>query len=213
MSRDDEWSALRERMVRSVEREAAPRDPRVLDAFRRIPRHLFVPEASRLAAYDDRALPIGEEQTISQPSMIAMMLDALECEPSSRVLEVGAGSGYAAALLSCLVARVDAVEIRPSLALRARATLASLGIDNVFVHVGDGSKGWAELAPFDRILVSAAPHSVPRALLEQLAPGGRIAIPVGEAYHQVLLVGDRAPDGSVSFRRDVPCVFVPLVET
>lgn len=200
-------------MVESVEREAAPGDPRVLEAFRSIPRHLFVPELARGSAYDDRALPIGEEQTISQPSMIAMMLDALACEPSSTVLEVGAGSGYAAALLSCLAARVDAVEIRPSLALRARATLAGLGITNVFVHVGDGSKGLPERAPFDRILVSAAPHDVPKALLEQLAPGGRIAIPVGEAYHQVLLVGDRRADGSVAFRRDVPCVFVPLIET
>lgn len=212
MSRDDEWSALRERMVHAVEREAGPRDPRILDAFRRIPRHLFVPDFARSSAYDDRALPIGDRQTISQPSMIAMMLDALECEPSSRVLEVGAGSGYAAALLSCLAARVDAVEIRPALAAAARATLASLGIDNVLIHVADGSKGLPEHAPFDRILVSAAPRSVPAALLEQLAPGGRIAIPVGEAYRQVLLVGERQADGRTTFRRDVPCVFVPLVE-
>ncbi|MCC6900427.1 MAG: protein-L-isoaspartate(D-aspartate) O-methyltransferase [Polyangiaceae bacterium] len=199
-------------MVRSVELAAAPRDPRVLDAFRRIPRHLFVPDPTRVAAYEDRALPIGEDQTISQPSMIAMMLDALECDPGSRVLEVGAGSGYAAALLSCLAARVDAIEIRPALAARARATLLGLGIENAFIHVGDGSKGLAEQAPFDRILVSAAPRSVPPALLDQLGPAGRIAIPVGDGYHQVLLVGERGPDGRVRMRRDVPCVFVPLVE-
>lgn len=208
----DEWDPLWERMVRAVELEAAPRDPRVLEAFRRIPRHEFVPDSVRSMAYEDRALPIGDNQTISQPSMIAMMLDALACEPSSRVLEVGAGSGYAAALLSTLAARVDAIEIRPSLAARALAVLRALGIGNVFVHVGDGSKGLPALAPFDRILVSAAPHQVPDPLLAQLAPGGRIAIPVGEAYHQVLLVGDRQRDGTVKFTRDVPCVFVPLVE-
>ncbi len=212
MHTDERWTALAERMIRSVELAAAPRDPRVLEAFRRIPRHAFVPEVSRLEAYDDRSLPIGEEQTISQPSMIAMMLDSLECEPTSRVLEVGAGSGYAAALLSCLVERVDAVEIRPQLAARAAATLKALGIDNVFIHVGDGSKGWAERAPFDRILVSAAPGAIPPALIEQLGPGGRIAIPVGDCQHQVLMVGERGADGEVRMRRDVPCVFVPLVE-
>lgn len=212
MGRSDEWSVERERMVRAVELGAAPRDARVLEAFRRIPRHVFVPERERIAAYEDRALPIGDDQTISQPSMIAMMLDALECEPSSRVLEVGAGSGYAAALLACLAARVDAIEIRPALAARARATLVALGIDNAFVHLGDGSKGLPEHAPFDRILVSAAPHHVPAALLDQLGPGGRIAIPVGDAYRQVLMIGERGADVQVRMRRDVPCVFVPLVE-
>jgi protein-L-isoaspartate(D-aspartate) O-methyltransferase len=210
---EEDVALLRERMVRSVEREAAPRDPRILEAFRAVPRHLFVPGQSQAAAYDDRALPIGEGQTISQPSMIAMMLDRLRCAPTSRVLEVGAGSGYAAALLARLAERVDAIEILPALAERARAVLDSLGVDNVVIHVGDGSRGLPERGPFDCILVSAAPARVPPALLEQLAPGGRIVIPVGDGHVQTLLVGEHQPDGSVTFQEDVPCVFVPLIET
>jgi protein-L-isoaspartate(D-aspartate) O-methyltransferase len=201
------------RMLESIEQNVAPRDQRVLDAFRRIPRHVFVPEIERVFAYDDRALPIGQGQTISQPSMIAVMLDALAPSEASHVLEVGAGSGYAAALLSCLAREVDAIEILPELAARAGMTLAALGIDNVRIHVGDGSRGLPERAPFDRILVSAAPRGVPPALLEQLAPGGRIAVPIGDEYGQILMVGDKDSSGAVHFRRDIACMFVPLVSS
>jgi protein-L-isoaspartate(D-aspartate) O-methyltransferase len=206
-----EENTKRERMLSAIVTGARPRDPRVLEAFRKIPRHAFVPESARSQAYDDHALPIGENQTISQPSMIALMLDQLECTPSSRVLEVGAGSGYAAALLSCLAAGVDAIELRPLLAARAEATLRELGITNVRITAGDGTKGLPERAPFDRILVSAAPQSVPPALVDQLSPGGRIAIPVGDDYGQHLLVGVKDPSGTMHWSRDVACLFVPLV--
>lgn len=201
----------RERLLRSISLHAEVRDPRILEAFGRIPREAFVPLSERGSAYDDRALPIGDGQTISQPTMIAIMLDQLGCTPSCRVLEVGAGSGYAAALLSCLAAEVDGVEIRADLAERARHTLESIGVE-VRIHVGDGSRGLPERAPFDRILVSAAPVRVPPALVEQLAEGGRIAIPVGDPYEQVLLVGDKDATGAMHWHRGVPCMFVPLIE-
>jgi protein-L-isoaspartate(D-aspartate) O-methyltransferase len=208
----DAWQGARERLVGMVADHAAPRDPRVLEAFRQVPRHLFIPDAQRVFAYDDRALPIGDEQTISQPSMIAIMLDALECQPSSRVLEVGAGSGYAAALLAHLAREVYAIEIRAALAERARMTLAQIGLTNVQIYVGDGSHGLTDHAPYDRILVSAAPAEIPHTLAEQLAPGGRIAIPVGDERGQTLLIGERRADGHIDWRRDVPCMFVPLIE-
>jgi protein-L-isoaspartate(D-aspartate) O-methyltransferase len=151
-------------------------------------------------------------QTISQPSMIAIMLQALDLDPRDHVLEVGAGSGYAAALLSRLAARVDAIEIRPALAARARHTLSLLSVGNVHVHVGDGSAGLPERAPFDKILVSAGAVRIPTALVEQLAPGGRIAIPVGNADAQTLLVGERSVSGEVTWEQSIPCMFVPLVE-
>jgi protein-L-isoaspartate(D-aspartate) O-methyltransferase len=209
----DPRAAERNEMALLVASAVNPRDPRVVEAFRSIPRHLFVPESERAQAYEDRPLPIGEMQTISQPSMIALMLEVLECTPSSRALEVGAGSGYAAALLSCLAAEVDAIEIRPELAARAKKTLAEIGIQNVRVHAGDGSHGLPERAPFDRILVSAAPAEVPPALGEQLAVGGRIAIPVGGPMSQRLRVGTKSSSGEIEWKDDVACLFVPLVGT
>jgi protein-L-isoaspartate(D-aspartate) O-methyltransferase len=208
---DDPHVAERAKLASLVASVVKPRDPRIEAAFARVPRHLFVPESERGQAYEDRPLPIGEMQTISQPSMIAVMLDALGCEPTSRVLEVGAGSGYAAALLACLAESVDAIEIRPELAARARRTLADIGADNARVHAGDGRAGWPPGAPYDRILVSAAPAEVPPALVSQLAPGGRIAIPVGDAVSQRLLVGHKDGEGRLVWREDVPCLFVPLV--
>lgn len=211
MLSDDPRRAEREAMALLVEGAVKPRDPRVVEAFRHIPRHLFVPESERGQAYEDRPLPIGEMQTISQPSMIAVMLNVLECTPESRALEVGAGSGYAAALLSCLAAEVDAIEIRPELAARARNTLAAIGIQNVRIHAADGSRGWPDRAPFDRILVSAAPGSVPPALGAQLAIGGRVAIPVGGPVSQRLRVGTKNAEGELEWKDDVACLFVPLV--
>jgi protein-L-isoaspartate(D-aspartate) O-methyltransferase len=199
MIRDHAYAEERLRLVERMRLTANIRDERVLVAFRSVPRHRFLPDSQVPFAYEDRALPLAEQQTISQPSMIAIMLEALRCRPGDHALEVGAGSGYAAALLGELVARVDAVEIRPALAEQALATLASLQIDNVEIHTGDGGRGFAERAPFDKILV------------EQLARGGRIAIPVGDEVGQTLLVGERAQDGRISWEPGVPCVFVPLV--
>lgn len=204
-------SAERARMVERIRRATGIEDASVLSAFARVPRHEFVPERERAHAYEDRALPLSEDQTISQPSMIAIMLHALGCRPEHRALEVGAGCGYAAALLAVLCREVDAVEIRPKLAAGAAALLARLEFDNVRVHATDGRLGLPERAPFDRILVSAGAHSVPAALLDQLAPAGRIAIPVGGDWGQTLMIGDKQPNGSVQWRHDVPCMFVPLV--
>jgi protein-L-isoaspartate(D-aspartate) O-methyltransferase len=187
-------------------------DPRIRAAFGAIPREAFVPAERTDSAYEDRALPIGEDQTISQPSMIALMLDALKPQPEERALEVGAGSGYAAAVLAGLVKEVDAVEIRPGLAEGAARTLGELGIANVTVHVGNGELGLPDHAPYDVILVSAGARTTPRALVDQLSPGGRIAIPVGDLRGQRLLVGRRNAWG-VSWERRVHCVFVQLVSS
>jgi protein-L-isoaspartate(D-aspartate) O-methyltransferase len=203
----------RERLLRDLTKVVAQR--RIVEAFAAVPRHLFVPQALSSVAYEDRALPLSHDQTISQPSMIAFMLAQLHPAPTDRALEIGAGCGYAAALLSRLVQRVDTVEIRPPLVALANACLTRAGIDRVFVHEGDGSKGLPERAPFDCILVSAGAERVPDALVEQLAPGGRIAIPVGaHEGGQVLSVGRKSPDGNhVEWLRSLPCLFVPLVET
>jgi protein-L-isoaspartate(D-aspartate) O-methyltransferase len=210
--RKDGYSQERERMVRRIKATTDIEDSRILSAFLNVPRHLFVPESQKAVAHEDRALPLSEAQTISQPSMIAIMLRALDCQPQHHVLEVGAGSGYAAALLGKLAARVDAIEIRPALAARARQTLAATGATNVQIHVGDGSRGLPALGPFDRILVSAGARSVPPRLVEQLRIGGRIAIPVGNSDAQTLLVGERRPDGEVTWGQSIPCMFVPLID-
>jgi len=185
-------------------------DARVISAFARIPRHLFVPEQLAPLAYEDRALPLFEGQTISQPSMIAIMLEALAPLPTHHALEVGAGSGYAAALLSTLVRDVHTIEIRPSLICFAERALTRAGIDNVFLYEGDGSQGLPEEAPFDCILVSAAARGLPPSLVGQLAPGGRIAIPVGGSQGQTLRVGIRG-DAGMEWEEQTPCTFVPLV--
>jgi protein-L-isoaspartate(D-aspartate) O-methyltransferase len=209
---DEAFSQQRARLVERIQSTTHIRDPRLYQAFAAVPRHRFVPEAQAEYAYEDRALPLSESQTISQPTMIAIMLDALRCGPEDHALEVGAGSGYAAALLGKLVAEVDAIEIRSALAERAEQTLRDIGADNVRIHVGDGSRGLPERGPFQRILVSAGAGAVPPALLEQLAPGGRIAIPVGNEATQTLLVGERTNNGAVHWEQSVPCMFVPLIE-
>jgi protein-L-isoaspartate(D-aspartate) O-methyltransferase len=189
---------------------SAGHSPAVVHAFAQVPRHLFVPEAERAHAYADRALPIGEGQTISQPSMIAMMLDALKLEATDRVLEVGAGSGYAAALLGCIVAEVVGLELSPILAARAEDVLRRLDLSHVHVLCRDGWNGLPEAAPFDAILVSAAPEVVPAELPKQLRVSGRIAIPVGDRGHQMLRIGTRTQD-DIDWQESVPCLFVPLV--
>ena len=187
------------------------RDPRVLEAMRRVPRHRFVPEASQALAYRDRALPIGSGQTISQPFMVAVMTEALMLEGSERVLEVGTGSGYQTAILAELAALVITMERRRELAEAARATLASLGYENVDVMVGDGTLGLGERAPFDRILVTAGAPRVPGALTRQLSnQHGRLVIPVGPFAQQRLTIVVRDGDRFSESVRDA-CVFVPLV--
>jgi protein-L-isoaspartate(D-aspartate) O-methyltransferase len=187
------------------------RDPRVLDAMRRVPRQLFVPEAAQALAYCDRALPIGSGQTISQPFMVAVMTEALMLEGTERVLEIGTGSGYQAAILAELAAHVVTVERRPELADAARATLRSLGCTNVEVVVGDGTLGLAAQAPFDRILVTAGAPRVPQALTRQLsAQRGRLVIPIGTPSQQWLTIVVRDGEQTTETTRNA-CVFVPLL--
>lgn len=184
-------------------------DERVLAAMASVPRELFVPDDLRRHAYADRALPIGYDQTISQPFMVASMLEALALD-GGRVLEVGTGSGYQAAVLAELADEVVTIERVPELAEQARATLARAGYGRVDVRVGDGTLGVPERAPFDGIVVAAAAPAVPEALYAQLAPGGRIVVPVGTRRDQWLEVVERTPDGPAR-RRTVPCRFVPLL--
>jgi protein-L-isoaspartate(D-aspartate) O-methyltransferase len=182
--------------------------PRVLDAMLDVPRHLFVPEAMRARSYGDSPLPIDLEQTISQPYIVAFMTQALELEPSHRVLEVGTGSGYQAAVLAELAGEVYTIEILAPLADRARATLAGLGYRNVEVRTGNGYLGWPERAPYDRIIVTAAPDRVPPALVEQLKVGGLMAIPVG-TFDQQLRILRRTTSGTQTLRT-LPVRFVPM---
>jgi protein-L-isoaspartate(D-aspartate) O-methyltransferase len=190
----EELSEARQRMVRDQIEARGVRDPRVLAALRSVPRHELVPASQREHAYEDRPLPIGRGQTISQPYVVAAMSEALGLEGCERVLEVGTGSGYQAAVLSSLCKRVYSIEIEPELAARARADLARLGYANVEVRQGDGWRGWPEHAPFDAIVVTAAPEEVPPDLIEQLAVGGRLVIPVGR-YEQNLLLLRKTEQG------------------
>lgn len=207
--KEDEYTLARKRMVREQIEGRGIHTPRLLAAFEAVPRHLFVPPEELAWAYADGPLPIGEGQTISQPYIVALMTDLLDLQPTDRVLEVGTGSGYQAAILSQLVAEVHTVEILPALAQRAAERLARLGYNNVHVHVGDGSLGWPEAAPYDAILVAAAGPQVPPPLLEQLAEGGRLVAPVGGRYTQVLEIVERRGN-EFARRQDIPVAFVPL---
>lgn len=196
-----------------VEQQLAARgitDARVLEAMERVPRHLFVPPARRSAAYDDTPLPLGEGQTISQPYMVAWMTELLELEGDETVLEIGTGSGYQAAILGVLAARVYTVERIEELAAGAGARLNELGFENVRIVVGDGSKGLPEHAPYDAIIVTAGSPAVPEVLVDQLAVGGRMVIPVGTSSMQMLTLVTRDEEG-VRHREIGTCVFVPLV--
>jgi len=204
-------AAERERMVERQLRARGIADEHVLAAFRAVPREAFVGEGQADAAYEDRPLPIGHGQTLSQPYVVALMLEALAVRPGDRVLEVGAGSGYAAALLSRLAGRVVAVERVRELADAARRRLAALGCANVEVRHGDGTLGWPGGAPFDAVLVSAAAPDVPPALVGQLAQGGRLVMPVGDARSQELVRLVRSPDGGLGEERLGGVVFVPLI--
>jgi len=195
------------RMVSSQIESRGVRDPGVLRAMRAVPRHRFVPESQRASAYDDRPLPIGHQQTISQPYIVALMSELADVEPGDTVLEVGTGSGYQAAVLAEMGAKVFSIEIVEPLAKQSKATLTELGYD-VMVRHGDGYAGWPEHAPFDAVLVTAAPPHIPAPLKEQLKIGGRLVIPVGTHFQSLLRV-TRTKDG---FREEevLPVRFVPM---
>jgi protein-L-isoaspartate(D-aspartate) O-methyltransferase len=201
--------ASREEMVDRQLVRRAIRDPRVLAAMRRIPRHAFVPESLRAEAHADYPLPIGEGQTISQPYIVARMTELLALAGRERVLEIGTGSGYQAAVLAELAGEVYSIEYLPAIAARAERILHALGL-RVHVRTGDGTLGWPEAAPFDRIVVTAAAPAVPPPLLEQLGEGGRLVIPVGGPGAQVLQVVERH-EGRLHTTRDCDCVFVKLM--
>ena len=198
------------RLVQQLRREHAAGE-RVLAVLARVPRDMFVDEEHRHLAFEDRALPIGESQTISQPTVVATMTEALDVHAEHRVLEIGTGSGYQAAVLAELAREVISLERHPPLAERARRLLDYLGYRNVRVVVGDGTLGWPEAAPYDRILVTAAGPTIPPALLDQLAPHGRLVLPVGGREDQHLIVVTREPDGALQERSLGPVRFVPLV--
>ena len=186
-------------------------DPTVLGAMRKVPRHLLVPEEVRPHAYRNVPLPIGFEQTISQPYIVALMTDLADVEPGHVVLEVGTGSGYQAAVLAELVRQVYTIEIVQPLAARAKRQLAELGYRNVEVRAGDGYEGWPEHAPFDRIIVTAGADHVPQPLIRQLRPGGRMVIPVGRSWNRLdLTVVEKDRRGRLKTRRVLPVAFVPL---
>lgn len=193
----DEYAKPRVRMVETQIMRRGVADSAVLEALRTVPRHRFVPERYRAAAYADEPLPIGEGQTISQPYIVAYMTEVLELRPHDRVLEIGTGSGYQAAVLAEIVDSVFTIEIVEPLAERAESTLTELGYTNVYVRCGDGYRGWPEHAPFDAIIVTAAPDHVPQPLVDQLALNGRLVIPVGE-FSQELLVVRRTADGVIT---------------
>jgi protein-L-isoaspartate(D-aspartate) O-methyltransferase len=207
---EPDWSRERGRMVIQQLRGRDIRSPRVLEAMRNVPRHLFVPESQRAEAYGDFPLPIGHGQTISQPYIVAFMTEALDVGPTDRVLEIGTGSGYQAAVLSVLAKDVYTIEIVEPLAARARATLAELGYGNVHVRTGNGYLGWPEHAPYDRIMVTAAPDEVPPALVQQLKVGGLMAIPVGTAYQELRILR-RTRTGTETLKT-LPVRFVPMVK-
>jgi protein-L-isoaspartate(D-aspartate) O-methyltransferase len=203
------WQAQRSAMVEQQLRQRGIEDPAVLEAMRSVARHVFVPEAQRAHAYADNPLPLGQGQTISQPYMVARAAELAQLSPHDRVLEVGLGSGYQAAVLSRLCAHVTAIELLPELGRRAQQTLQSCGFDNVSVHIGDGSLGLPAAAPYDAIVVAAAAKQVPAALLEQLAIGGRLVIPLGTEGLQTLTVITRTQHGTTQRQYD-GCVYVPL---
>ena len=185
------------------------RDPRVLEAMRTVPRHLFVPAAEEASSYDDRPLPIGSGQTISQPYVVAFMAEQLRLTGKEKVLEIGTGSGYSTAILAALAAKVFSIEIRPELSRQAKELLEKLGVRNVELKAADGYRGWPEEAPFDAILVTAAPEQIPPPLLEQLAPEGRMVIPVGAFYQELKVI--KRQGGGYSEKSVLPVRFVPFV--
>lgn len=210
MDAEEDFAALRQAMVEEQLVGRGIHDGRLLDAMRAVPRHQFVPRQEQIYAYQDRPLPIGQGQTISQPYIVALMTELLLLKPEDRVLEIGTGSGYQAAILGQLAGEVHTIERHAELAKRAKRVLRGIDADHIHVHVGDGSLGWPEAAPYDAILATASAPSAPQPLLEQLAPGGKLVLPVGGARQQYLQRWTRTEGG---FRYDdvTPVAFVPLI--
>ncbi|MCX7712923.1 MAG: protein-L-isoaspartate(D-aspartate) O-methyltransferase [Chthoniobacterales bacterium] len=207
---DDPYLAARLRMVETqlIPPSRNIRDERVLNAMRKVPRHEFVPEKYRSEAYEDHPLPIGHGQTISQPYIVAFMTEKIAPKPTDRILEIGTGSGYQAAILAELAAEVYSIEIIEPLAEFARSNLQRLGYKNVHIRTGDGYLGWPEAAPFDAIIVTCAPNEIPPPLIAQLREGGRMIIPVGNAFQQLILLEKR--EGSLHQQAVLPVRFVPM---
>lgn len=204
------YESLRHLMVETQLIPRRIKDKRVLETMRKIPRHLFMPELYRDEAYEDMALPIGDEQTISQPYMVAVMTELLELDGSQKVLEIGTGSGYQAAILAELAREVYTIERIKSLGENVRDKLKEMGYDNIYVVIGDGSKGLIEKAPFDRIIITAATPKIPECLVGQLSEGGILVAPVGERFSQILIKARKAK-GILKEEYHTPCVFVPLI--
>lgn len=205
------FDVSRKKMVETQIVAKGVKDRRVIDAMLKIPRHLFVQEAMAGQAYSDSSLPIGEKQTISQPYMVALMSEMLELKGVERVLEIGTGSGYQAAVLAHLARRVYTIERIPSLASRARKLFDSLGLTNISMKIDDGTIGWETEGPFDAIIVTAGAPDVPSSLVEQLTVGGCMVIPVGDQLDQVLYRVRKMDDGTVVQEKSVPCRFVKLI--
>ena len=210
--RPDDYEEARAAMVQSEVIGRGVRDPRVCDAMREVPRHLFLPADQRKYAYSDGALPIGNGQTITSPYVVAFMTEKLEPQATDKVLEIGTGSGYQASVLSRLVAEVYTIEIVEPLGQRATRTIQRLGYDNVHVKIGDGYQGWPEHAPFDKIIVTCSPEDIPRALVDQLREGGRLVVPLGERFQQTLYLF-RKINGQLQKETLESTFFVPMTGT
>ena len=206
---EEELAGKRRRMVAHQIERRGIRDQRLLEAIRHVPRHLFVPERLQETAYEDSPVPIGFDQTVSQPYIIAFMIESLQLTGIERVLEIGTGSGYQAALFSFLCHEVYSIEIIPELSLRASRIIKELDYANVHLRNGDGYVGWPEAAPFDRIILAAAPTHIPEMLVEQLSPGGRMILPLGDRDQKLLLLSKDA-EGRISRTESVGVKFVPM---
>ncbi len=209
-NRERDYKTLRENMVEFQIKSRGIKDEKVLEAMREIPRHLFVSEGQKPYAYEDYPLPIGEGQTISQPYIVALMTEALQLKRDERVLELGTGSGYQAAILSKLCSEVYTTEKVDSLALQAERLFEKLGYENIKVKVCDGTEGWMEYSPYNGIIVTAGAPKIPEPLIEQLAENGRIVIPVGGSFSQDLIVGEKIK-GKLIKKAICGCMFVPLI--
>ncbi|MBN2088103.1 protein-L-isoaspartate(D-aspartate) O-methyltransferase [candidate division KSB1 bacterium] len=203
------FESARLKMVKNQIYNRGIRDSLVLKALRKVPRHLFVPIELQNQAYDDNPLPIGRAQTISQPYIVAFMTEQLNLNGSEKVLEIGTGSGYQAAILAEIVREVYSIEIIESLGIHAQQLLKSMGYQNIFIQVGDGYEGWPGKAPFDAIMVTAAPDHIPEPLLKQLKIGGRMILPVGDLWQELILI-HKEPDGSIKKSSVLPVRFVPM---
>ncbi len=205
----DQFEIERQEMVEYQIRDRGIQDQRVLAAMSKVPRHEFVESPWKDFAYSDRPLPIGHQQTISQPYIVAYMSETAEISPDDKVLEIGTGCGYQAAILGEIAKEVYSIEIIPELAARARQTLSQLGYENIEVKTGDGYQGWVEHAPYDAIIVTAAPEKIPQALIEQLATNGKMVIPVGGGWHQDIIVLTKTEDRIIK-EKTIPVRFVPM---